>query len=112
MLNNAREGEKVGVEGDAYEQVAIACRGARPKIQKWIEQDTGEREGVMGESFHTGGVWVVRLIVIERLLLCNDLINNALERYEACRAGDWSKAQALVEAYVLHIMSYLEACPF
>lgn len=50
MLNNAREGEKVGVEGDAYEQVAIACRGARPKIQKWIEQDTGEREGVMGES--------------------------------------------------------------
>lgn len=53
MLNNAREGEKVGVEGDAYEQVAIACRGARPKIQKWIEQDTGEREGVMGESYHT-----------------------------------------------------------
>lgn len=48
MLNNAREGEKVGIEGDAYEQVAIACRGARPKIQKWIEQDTGEREGVMG----------------------------------------------------------------
>jgi hypothetical protein len=50
MLNNAREGEKVGLEGDAYEQVAQACRGARPKIQKWIEQDTGEREGMMGES--------------------------------------------------------------
>jgi ADP-ribosylation factor-binding protein GGA len=49
MLNNAREGEKVGIEGDAYEQVAMACRGARPKIQKWIEQDTGEREGMMGE---------------------------------------------------------------
>lgn len=50
MLNNAREGEKVGLEGDAYEQVAQACRGARPKIQKWIEQDTGEREGMMGKS--------------------------------------------------------------
>jgi ADP-ribosylation factor-binding protein GGA len=49
MLNNAREGEKVGVEGDAYDQVAGACRGARPKIQKWIEEDTGEREGMMGK---------------------------------------------------------------
>lgn len=38
--------------------------------------------------------------MVERLLLCNDLINTALERYEACRVGDWSKAQALVEAYV------------
>lgn len=49
MLNNAREGERVGVVGDAYDQVAIACRGARPKIQRWIEEDTGEREGMMGE---------------------------------------------------------------
>jgi hypothetical protein len=98
MLNNAREGEKVGLEGDAYEQVAMACRGARPKIQKWIEQDTGEREGMMGESFCALG-WALA-DDIERLLLCNDLINTALERYEACRAGDWSKAQALVEAQV------------
>jgi ADP-ribosylation factor-binding protein GGA len=50
MLNNAREGEKVGIEGDAYEQVAQACRGARPKIQKWIEEDTGERDNMMGMS--------------------------------------------------------------
>lgn len=50
MLNNAREGEKVGIEGDAYEQVAQACRGARPKIQKWIEEDTGERDNMMGKS--------------------------------------------------------------
>ena len=49
MLNNAREGERIGLEGDAYDQVAAACRGARPKIQKWIEEDTGEREGMMGE---------------------------------------------------------------
>jgi hypothetical protein len=55
MLNNAREGEKVGIEGDAYEQVAMACRGARPKIQKWIEQDTGEREGMMGEFTASSG---------------------------------------------------------
>ncbi|KAL7418583.1 ARF-binding protein [Cryptotrichosporon argae] len=81
MLNNAREGERIGVDGDVYDQVAAACRGARPKIQKWVEDDTGEREGVM-----------------ERLLLCNDLINNALDRYEACKKGDWAKAQALVEA--------------
>lgn len=101
MLNNAREGEKVGVEGDAYEQVAIACRGARPKIQKWIEQDTGEREGVMGEFLSPEDDGVHPADGLERLLLCNDLINTALERYEACRVGDWSKAQALVEAYVL-----------
>lgn len=49
MLNNAREGERIGLDGDVYDQVARACRGARPKIQKWIEEDTGEREGVMGE---------------------------------------------------------------
>lgn len=49
MLNNAREGERIGLEGDAYEQVAAACRGARPKIQRWIEEDNGEREGMMGE---------------------------------------------------------------
>lgn len=36
--------------------------------------------------------------MVDRLLLCNDLINNALERFAACKAGDWAKAQALVEA--------------
>ncbi|OXM79640.1 VHS domain-containing protein [Cryptococcus neoformans Bt63] len=80
MLNNAAQGEKIGIEGDVYEQVAGACRGARPRIQKWIEDDNGEREGMM-----------------DRLLLCNDLINTALERFEACKAGDWTKAQAVVE---------------
>jgi ADP-ribosylation factor-binding protein GGA len=48
MLNNAREGERVGLSGDVYEQVATACKGARPKIQRWIEEDTGEKEGMMG----------------------------------------------------------------
>ena len=48
MLNNAREGERIGIEGDVYEQVAGACRGARPRIQKWIEEENGEREGMMG----------------------------------------------------------------
>lgn len=33
----------------------------------------------------------------DRLLLCNDLINNALERFEACKTGDWSKAQRIVD---------------
>ena len=49
MLNNAREGERIGLEGDVYEQVATACKGARPKIQKWIEQDDGEKADMMGE---------------------------------------------------------------
>jgi len=48
MLNNAREGERVGLEGDVYSQVASACRGARPKIVKWIEEENGQREGMMG----------------------------------------------------------------
>jgi len=37
-------------------------------------------------------------LTIDRLLLCNDLINNSLDRYEAVKAGDWAKAQSLVEA--------------
>ncbi|ODO03179.1 hypothetical protein I350_06024 [Cryptococcus amylolentus CBS 6273] len=81
MLNNATEGEKIGIEGDAYDQVAGACRGARPKIVKWIEDDDGEKEGMM-----------------DRLLLCNDLINTALERFEACKAGDWTRARAVAES--------------
>lgn len=91
MLHNAREGERLGLEGDVYDQVAQACRGARPRIQKWIEEDTGEREGVMGMC-PTGRA------DIDRLLLCNDLINNALERFEACKAGDWAKAQQIVDS--------------
>jgi ADP-ribosylation factor-binding protein GGA len=58
MLNNAREGERVGLSGDVYEQVAIACRGARPKIQKWIEEDaggSGEDQGMMGRSLYELG---------------------------------------------------------
>lgn len=50
MLNNAKEGERIGLDGDVYEQVASACRGARPKIQKWIEDDNGEKAEMMGES--------------------------------------------------------------
>lgn len=53
MLNNATQGEKIGIEGDVYDQVAGACRGARPRIQKWIEDDNGEREGMMGEVAKT-----------------------------------------------------------
>lgn len=43
----------------------------------------------------------------DRLLLCNDLINNALDRFEACKAGDWSKAQRLVERYVYTVCGAL-----
>jgi hypothetical protein len=80
MLDNAKEGEKVGVEGDVYDQVAAACRGARPRIQKWIENDTGEHEGLM-----------------DRLLMCNDLINSALDRFEAAKRGDWGAAQTIAQ---------------
>lgn len=75
MLNNVDEGEKIGVEGDAYDQVAGVCKGARPKIQKWIGEAGEENADLM-----------------DRLLLMNDLINNVLERFEACKRGDWSKA--------------------
>lgn len=34
---------------------------------------------------------------MDRLLLCNDLINNALDRFEACKKGDWVAARAVVE---------------
>lgn len=80
MLDNAKEGERVGVEGDVYDQVAVACRGARPRIQKWIENDTGEHEGLM-----------------DRLLMCNDLINSALDRFEAAKRGDWGAAQTIAQ---------------
>lgn len=97
MLNNAAQGEKIGIEGDVYDQVAGACRGARPRIQKWIEDDNGEREGMMGEVAKTCMPWISADVNQERLLLCNDLINTALERFEACKVGDWTKAQAVVE---------------
>lgn len=32
------------------------------------------------------------LYPLDRLLLMNDLINNVLDRYEACKKGDWAKA--------------------
>lgn len=76
MLDNAKEDERIGVEGDVYDQVAAACKGARPKIQRWIETDTGEHEGLM-----------------DKLLVCNDLINAAIERFEAAKRGDWSAAR-------------------
>lgn len=41
--------------------------------------------------------WISADVNQERLLLCNDLINTALERFEACKVGDWTKAQAVVE---------------
>lgn len=79
MLNNVTEGERVGIEGDAYEQVANVCKMARPKIQKWInEESEGEGSDLM-----------------DRLLMINDLLNNVIERYEACRRGDTGRAQEI-----------------
>lgn len=75
MLNNVGDGEQVGIEGDAYEQVSHVLQAARPKIQKWIG-DAGEDNADL----------------MDRLLLMNDLINNVLDRYEACKKGDWAKA--------------------
>ena len=75
MLNNVADGEQVGIEGDAYEQVSHVLKAARPKIQKWIG-DAGEDNADL----------------MDRLLLMNDLINNVLDRYEACKKGDWAKA--------------------
>ncbi|KAJ9094279.1 hypothetical protein QFC21_006105 [Naganishia friedmannii] len=75
MLNNIAEGEQLGIEGDVYEQVSGVLKAARPKIQKWI--------GEAGED---------NADLMDRLLLMNDLINNVLDRYEACRRGDWAKA--------------------
>ncbi|KAI5449067.1 ARF-binding protein [Naganishia albida] len=75
MLNNIAQDEQVGVDGDAYEQVSGILKAARPKIQKWIG-DAGEDNADL----------------MDRLLLMNDLINNVLDRYEACKKGDWAKA--------------------
>jgi len=103
MLNNAADGERIGVEGDAYQQVALFCKQARPKIQKWIGDVPEDEPDSMGESsfrdaskgneadrcsfcgFCRGG--------LDRLLLINDLINGVVERFEACRKGDWSKGR-------------------
>ncbi|KAL7412378.1 hypothetical protein BDY24DRAFT_341853 [Mrakia frigida] len=77
MLNNAADGERIGVEGDAYQQVALFCKQARPKIQKWIGEVSEDEPDSMAD----------------RLLLINDLINGVVERFEACRKGDWSKGR-------------------
>lgn len=49
MLNNAADGERIGVEGDAYQQVALFCKQARPKIQKWIGEVSEDEPDSMGE---------------------------------------------------------------
>lgn len=73
MLDNANDGEKFA-RGDAYDQIASHLRSIQPRLQKWIS------EGEEGEMEH-----------MDRLLLINDLINQVIERYQACRKGDFSK---------------------
>lgn len=48
--------------------------------------------GLVCASEMTGLAWLNILLPSDRLLLMNDLINNVLERFEACKRGDWSKA--------------------
>lgn len=49
MLNSANEGERIGIEGDAYQQVAVFCKQARPKIQKWIGEASEDEPDSMGK---------------------------------------------------------------
>ncbi|KAG8881378.1 hypothetical protein FRB97_009643 [Tulasnella sp. 331] len=81
LLDNVdiSKGEKF-VEGDAYDQVATVCRQARPKIQKWISDASGESED-QGETES-----------LDTFLHINDLINNVLDRYERFKKGDYSQA--------------------
>lgn len=96
MLNNIAQDEQVGVEGDAYEQVSSVLKAARPKIQKWIGDAGEDNADLMGASRHTRqqiqSVPADCCFTPDRLLLMNDLINNVLDRYEACKKGDWAKA--------------------
>lgn len=52
MLNNATDGERIGIEGDAYQQVALFCKQARPKIQKWIGDVPEDEPDSMGQFDH------------------------------------------------------------
>lgn len=61
------------VQGDAFDQVALICRDARPRIQKWIS----DAESDDPES-------------LDSFLSMNDLINNVLSRYERYQKGDYS----------------------
>ncbi|KAG9037835.1 hypothetical protein FS837_001360 [Tulasnella sp. UAMH 9824] len=83
LLDNVdtTKGEKF-VQGDAYDQVATICRQARPKIQKWISDASGEGD----EPGETES--------LETFLHMNDLLNGVLDRYERYKKGDYS-VQAL-----------------
>lgn len=83
LLDNVdtAKGERF-VQGDAYDQVATVCRQARPKIQKWISDASGEGD----EPGETES--------LETFLHMNDLINGVLDRYERYKKGDYS-VQAL-----------------
>ncbi|KAG8914707.1 hypothetical protein FRC01_003955 [Tulasnella sp. 417] len=83
LLDNVdtAKGEKF-VQGDAYDQVATVCRQARPKIQKWISDASGEGD----EPGETES--------LETFLHMNDLLNGVLDRYERYKKGDYS-VQAL-----------------
>jgi len=85
------------------QQVAQICKMARPKIQKWIGEAGEDNAELMGTSWTICGS-VIRCfeiadftlaLILDRLLLINDLINNVLNRYQAIKAGDWAKAQEI-----------------
>ncbi|KAF8342818.1 uncharacterized protein EI90DRAFT_2902548 [Cantharellus anzutake] len=66
------------VSGDAYDQVALICRNARPKIQKWIsDAETDDPES------------------LDTFLSMNDLINSVLSRYEKYQKGDFTDPSPL-----------------
>jgi len=77
------------VAGDAYDQVALICRNARPKLQKWI----GEAETDDPESLDT-------------FLSINDLINNVLDRYERYQKGDYTAPPAQEPAQRLDLIDF------
>jgi len=81
LLDNVdtSKGERF-VDGDAYDQVATVCRGARPKIQKWIAEASGDNDD-QGQTES-----------LDTFLHMNDLINSVLDRYERYKKGDYSAA--------------------
>ncbi|KAL1745909.1 VHS domain-containing protein [Schizophyllum fasciatum] len=82
MLDNAdvEHGERF-VGGDVYEQVATILQGARPKIQKLInDAETEDPES------------------LDTYLQINDQINTVLNRYDAYKRGDFEAAKNPVPA--------------
>ena len=78
MLDQVKPGDKF-VSGDAYDQVASNLRSVQPRLQRWVEQASENESDELA-----------------RFLAVNDVIHQALARYDSLVRGEVSGGAELI----------------